>query len=152
MKNLLITSILTTLVGIFISCEKDKGPYIIEKPIVEDTTSTTTPLPPAMDTPTVYTYTISYGTDISPIFQQNCVQACHNQNHPKLDLRPPVSYDQLLTDGTSTPYVNTTTPIQSLLHLHLAGVYTLMPEGGPALSQGKIDSVYTWISQGALNN
>lgn len=154
MRNTIIISALTIIAGFFIACEKDQGPYILTPLVVEDTTTTTPPPPPPppMDTPTVFTYTISYGTDISPMLQQNCVQACHNQNHPKLDLRPQASYNQLLTDGVSAPYVNTTTPIQSLLYLHLAGVYTLMPEGGPALSQGKIDSVYTWISQGALNN
>lgn len=147
------TKIILPLIGLIImtaSCVKDQGPYIIEQayiPPPEDTV-----IIPGPVTPTVYSETIFFSTDISPMLQQNCVQQCHNQQHPKLDLRPQVSYDQLLTLGVSAPYVNTTNPNQSLLYLHLAGVYTLMPEGGPALSQGKIDSVFTWVTQGALNN
>lgn len=133
----------------FYSCIKDSGPYFKVIPIEEVDNSPTISVVPE---PTVYSYTILYGTDIAPMLQQSCVQNCHSPQHPKLDLRPQVSYAQLLTDGFSAPYVNVGTPNQSILYLHLVGLYSLMPQGGPALSQGKIDSVYTWISQGALNN
>lgn len=153
MKKFILVLIIAISYGVLSSCEKDIGPYIAESdstllPI--DTSSN-----PQQDTipdPTIFPYTISYNNHIKQMLAQNCVQACHSPQHPKLDLRPPVSYDQLLTDGFSAPYVNTTSPDQSILYLHLAGIYSLMPQGGPKLSQGKIDSVYTWIAQGAQNN
>jgi hypothetical protein len=140
---------------IIFSCAKDEGPFIKKSitPIPQDTTPTpqdTTPT--TMPEPTVFPYTISFNTDVKPIFPASCVQGCHNPNHPKLDLRPNVAYNQLLTAGVSAPYVNVPMPKQSILYLHLVGVYTLMPKGGPKLSQGKIDTVYTWITQGALDN
>jgi hypothetical protein len=147
MKRTISLIILTVFaLTVFFSCDKDSGPYIIEIPNEEGTNNDTTTTPTVPD-PTVFSYSISYGSDIKPLLQQNCVQSCHNSQHPKLDLRPQVSYDQLLTDGFSAPYVDIINPNQSLLYLHLAGIYTLMPQGGPQLSQGKIDSVYTWISQ-----
>ena len=147
-----IYTVISLLILALYSCEKDSGPYIVELPHEELINNDTNTTGPTIPDPTVFTYTISYDTDIKPIFSQNCVQACHNPQHPKLDLRPNVSYAELLTDGFSAPYVNVATPNQSILYLHLAGIYSLMPQGGPQLSQGKIDSVYTWISQGALNN
>ena len=151
-KVLRLYSLSFSLLIILSSCEKDSGPYIVKMPYEEEITNDTTTTTPTIPSPTVFTYTISYGSDIKPMLSQNCVQSCHNTQHPKLDLRQQVSYDQLLTDGFSAPYVNTVTPNQSILYLHLAGIYTLMPQGGPQFSQGKIDSVYTWITQGALNN
>lgn len=148
MKSATVIIIVLTLFWLN-SCDKDKGPYFIENIYIPQ--DTTTP-PPTVTPPTVFSYSISYNNDIKFMFQESCVQQCHNQQHPKLDLRPQVSYNQLLTDGLNAPYVNTISPEQSSLYLHLAGIYTLMPLNGPALSQGKIDTVYTWISQGALNN
>lgn len=152
MRTILFITLFLLLFSLFFSCEKDSGPYIIEIPKEEKSNNDTIITDPIIPTPTVYPYTISYETHVKPVFQQNCIQACHNPQHPKLDLRPSVSYAQLLTDGFSAPYVNITNPNQSILYLHLAGVYTLMPQGGPKLSQGQIDTVYTWIAQGALNN
>lgn len=134
------------------SCTKDSGPYVIYEEIVNEPINNGGTNQPNIPDPTIYAYTISYNTHVKNMLQQNCVQACHSPQHPKLDLRPQVSYNQLLTDGFSAPYVNSTNPEQSSLYLHLAGVYTLMPQGGPKLSQGKIDTVYTWIAQGTLNN
>lgn len=128
----------------FTSCLSDKGPYIVRPEVVVPVDT--------LPKPTVFPYTISFTTHIRKIFTRNCVMGCHNPSHPKLDLRPPVAYAQLLTDGFSAPYVNPVNPEHSNLYLHLAGVYELMPRGGPKLPQPTIDTVYTWIAQGALNN
>jgi hypothetical protein len=154
MKTILFITLFLLLFSLFFSCEKDSGPYVavLGNPIDTTKIDTNGTGQPTIPDPTIYSYSISYGTHVKPVFQQNCIQACHNPQHPKLDLRPSVSYAQLLTDGFSAPYVNTINPEQSSLYLHLAGVYTLMPQGGPKLSQGQIDTVYTWIAQGALNN
>lgn len=146
-KHVLLSILFLLQLSFFISCDKDSGPYIKIIKNLNDTLDLDT-----IPEPTVYPYSIKFGADIKPIFTGNCVRACHNPSHPKLDLRPPVVYKQLLTDGKSAPYVNIVTPKQSLLYLHLTGIYTLMPKDGPKLSQGKIDSVFTWISQGAIDN
>jgi hypothetical protein len=140
--------------ALFFACAKDEGPFIKKTPSVPVTDT----LPNNNDTvitipePTVYTYSIGFSTHVKPIFQASCIMGCHNSNHPYLDLRPPVAYNELLTTGASAPYVNTGMPKLSVIYKHLVGIYTLMPKGGPKLPQGKIDTVYTWISQGALNN
>lgn len=153
MKSSVTFILASVALMLLFSCTKDSGPYVVYEEITN-----TPPVnnggtnEPTIPDPTIYAYTISFGTHVKPMLQQNCVQACHSPQHPKLDLRPQVSYDQLLIDGFSAPYVDTLNPQQSSLYLHLAGVYTLMPQGGPKLLQGKIDTVYTWIAQGALNN
>lgn len=152
MKNSLF-SFLMGISGVFAilmsSCAKDEGPFVIIDPNIEDTTSHP---PDTIPEPSIFPYLISFNSDVKPIFPAGCIMACHNPNHPKLDLRPPVAYEQLLTAGAGAPYVNVDHPKHSTLYLHLVGVYELMPQGGPKLSQGKIDTVFTWIYQGALNN
>ena len=150
MKNIQIKITSLFAIGVmFFSCAKDEGPFVKYIPPVNDTVPDVQDSIPA---PTAYSYTISFWTDVKPIFTGNCVMMCHNMEHPKLDLRPPVAYDQLLTDGSSAPYVIPMAPAPSNLYLHLNGEYALMPQGGSKLSQGKIDTVYTWIAQGALDN
>ena len=162
MKNN-VTKIINLLVftGVFsliiFSCAKDEGPFVKKTvtpaPKPQDTVPTPNDTTPkTIPEPTVFPYTISFNTDIKPIFPASCVQGCHNPQHPKLDLRPNVAYQQLLIDGFSAPYANVSMPKQSILYLHLVGIYTLMQKDGQKLSQGKIDTVYTWITQGALDN
>ncbi len=130
------------------SCAKDEGPFVRVTPSANNDTTDI----PQIPEPTVFPYTISFTNHVRPLFPASCVQGCHNPSRAKLDLRPSVAYDQLLTDGFSAPYVDTLMPKISVLYKHLTGEYTLMPMGGPKLSQGMIDTVYNWIVQGALNN
>ncbi|MCC6754631.1 MAG: hypothetical protein IT266_11680 [Saprospiraceae bacterium] len=127
------------------SCEKDQGPLILNGHGDHGHSCDTVVDPPAGDT-------LSYNNFIKPMLAKGCVQGCHNPSHPKLDLRPPVSYNQLVADGFNAPYVDPVQPESSLLIRHLRGELLLMPQGGPAWSSEKIDSVLTWIRQGALNN
>lgn len=138
----------------FVSCEKDEGPFVKKTMVVTpvDTTTKQDTIIITIPEPTVYSYSISFGTHVKPVFQASCLMGCHNMNHPYLDLRPPVAYNELLTTGASAPYVNVSMPKQSILYKHLVGIYTLMPKDASKLPQGKIDTIYTWISQGALNN
>lgn len=148
---LLFTGIVS---GVFYACAKDEGPFV-KKTIMVNVPNDSIPNDTIVITipePTVYTYSISFGTNVKPIFQASCIMGCHTTNHPYLDLRPPVAYNELLTTGASAPYVNVSMPKQSILYRHLVGIYTLMPKNGTKLPQGKIDTVYTWIAQGALNN
>ncbi len=149
--------VFTTICIVLFACAKDEGPFvkkITQNPPPNDTVpkNPNDTIPNPIPEPTVFPYTIRFGADIKPLFQASCISGCHNMHHPKLDLRPPVAYNQLLSNGSSAPYVNVSTPKHSILYLHLVGVYTLMPKNGQKLPQGQIDTVFTWISQGALNN
>lgn len=137
-----------------ISCEKDEGPFVKKTIVVTpvDTSGNQDTVIITIPEPTVYTYSISFGSHVKPVFQTSCIMGCHNMNHPYLDLRPPVAYNELLSTGASAPYVNVSMPKQSILYKHLVGIYTLMPKDASKLPQGQIDTIYTWISQGALNN
>lgn len=139
---------------LFVTCTKDEGPFVQKTIVIPpiDTGGNQDTLIISIPEPTVYSYTIGFNTHVKPVFQASCIMGCHNMNHPFLDLRPPVAYNELLTMGTNAPYVNVSAPKQSTLYKHLVGIYTLMPKNGQKLPQGKIDTVYTWISQGALNN
>lgn len=121
------------LVGFFIACNKDKGPYLITNEINVNPTDT-----------------ISYVADVQPIFNTNCTN-CHNASHSKLDLQSAVSYNQLLFTGFSASYVNVSNPPQSKLYLHLTGALAIMPPSG-AIQQSEQDLVLKWIEQGALDN
>lgn len=115
------------------SCEKDSGPYIVN--------------PPTVATPVL----VSYINEIQPIFNDYCI-TCHDEFHPSLNLKTCCSWDQLLNSGASAPYVDTITPINSLLHQRITGtVAPQMPFGTP-LSTSDIDLILKWIEEGARNN
>jgi hypothetical protein len=118
----------------FYSCEKDRGPLLLPPP--EDTTSY-----------------VSFKTNIQPIFDVYCVR-CHNESHPFLDLRPEVSYNELLYDGAHASYVNSPDSVEgTILMLRLRGVtQERMPPEWPYPPDMKIDLVRRWIEQGAENN
>ena len=148
MKNYIISIIIFSLIILIISCAKDKGPLVRK--------TTNAPNKPIdsinIPEPTILPITISFNNHIKPVFKNNCIQGCHNPSHPKLDLRPPVAYNQLLTLGKSAPYVNPAEPKKSILYLHLVGIRHPKPKDKPKLQQAAIDTVYTWIYQGAAND
>jgi hypothetical protein len=148
MKNKVKIFFSVLAIILMISCAKDEGPF------VRVSTSNTNKPNDSIKIiePTVLPFTIRFNDHIKPIFRSNCIQGCHSPSHPKLDLRPPVAYNQLLTLGKSAPYVNPAEPKKSILYLHLVGIRLPMPKDKPKLSQATIDTVYTWISQGAANN
>lgn len=145
-KILLALVFAFSLSQILLSCAKDEGPFLKTTNNNNNNNQDTIP------EPTVFKDTMSFKTNIVPIFKSNCIQGCHNPTHPKLDLRPQVAYTQLLTAGKSAPYVNVTAPKQSIIYNHLVGIFLPMPKDKPKLQQAQIDSIYTWISQGAINN
>lgn len=93
---------------------------------------------------------LSYGTDIQPIFNSNCI-ACHSESHPKLSLLSEVSYLELTVTGFSAPYIDTVTPTNSKLYKHLTGELLLMPTSGK-LPDHQINKIVKWIQQGANDN
>ncbi|MCX6290464.1 MAG: hypothetical protein NT126_01715 [Bacteroidetes bacterium] len=142
LKNLLIRPGMVALFFMLIisSCEKDKGPMIV-KPASQ----------PAPDDP----FKIHYQQDIQPLFDENCI-ICHNLYHPYLDLRAEVSWNNLWhanPHGIHAPYVDTINPNNSNLIRHLKGNgYPLMPLNAPAFKPGRIDTIVTWMLEGARNN
>jgi hypothetical protein len=132
-----ITTPVLLIMGLFLfmnSCTKDSGPLIINPPPVPGDTM------------------ISYSAVIQPFLDLHCVR-CHNQSHPFLDLREEVSYDQLLFSGRMAPYVDTIDTENSSFIGRLRGVeFPIMPPDGGAISESTIDTIATWMLQGARNN
>lgn len=119
--------------ALMLACTKDKGPFNTAEEVLlspEDT--------------------VSYAVHVQPIFDVSCTN-CHNATHAKLDLLPAVSYNQLLFNGFSAPYVDTSNAPQSKLYKHLTGVLSIMPPQG-AIQQSEQDLILKWIEQGALDN
>ncbi|MDB5282716.1 MAG: hypothetical protein JWO06_1791 [Bacteroidota bacterium] len=99
--------------------------------------------------------TISFKTDIIPIFQANCaIPGCHTGPYPtgSLTLDSAVAYTQ--ATAVMTGYVKPGNPNGSILYLQLiAGGNPVMPPA-PALPLDACTSskISCWIQQGALNN
>lgn len=164
LKDIIVIAFaIPAVVFLSISCEKDKGPFIIKPANIPiqptdtnknptDTTDTTPP-PPVIPEPTSLSYTVSFESEIKPIIKANCMgQGCHNPMHPSLDLRLQVAYNQLLFDGKNAPYVDTLEPKKSIIYLHLVGIRLPMPKDRDKLQQSDIDIIYSWIAQGAKKN
>ncbi|MBW8049120.1 MAG: hypothetical protein FVQ77_02030 [Cytophagales bacterium] len=134
MKNLIKYMISMAIISVLIygtSCTKDVGPIIIE--------------PSGNNGPPV-----SFANDIQPIFNQDCT-GCHDDTHPKLDLREGFAYGQLLIGGASAPYVDTLNAEQSLLYQRVTSPSNPMPPSG-ALQNFQAQKILKWIEQGAKNN
>lgn len=101
--------------------------------------------------------TVSFADDIQPIFDANCI-GCHGDNgNAGLDLRPGLSYTNLVlfpASESSLMRVDPGRPMQSWLYLKLTGrqdVGSEMPPGSP-LDADTTELVRTWIEEGALDN
>lgn len=122
-----------------ISCTKDIGPY----------------------EPEVVLTTVSFSTDIQPIFDTNCI-SCHNtannQFYAYLDLSNGVSYADLV-NVTSNGYapnkrVVTGDAAASVLWGKVNNSLAFgsnMPLGGE-LSSAEKELIRVWINEGALDN
>ena len=138
-QNFSINSNLFLILGLMIvmsliNCTKDQGPLIIKPPPVPGDTL------------------MSYERDIQPFFDLHCVR-CHNELHPSLDLRSGFSYNEILFDARFAPLVDTLVPENSILIGRLRGIeYSIMPPDGELIREGEIDSISTWMLQGARNN
>ena len=92
--------------------------------------------------------TVSFSLDIQPLFQTECI-TCHG-SAGGLDVQ---TYSALLAGGNSGAVVIAGDPDNSFLVQHLEGTRTpQMPLSRPPLSQPQIDTIRTWIAEGALDN
>jgi len=96
------------------------------------------------------TKTVSFKTDIVPIFNKSCsVAGCHNSGGRAPDLSADKAYNSLLNGK----YLDTGSPDQSSLYLFLTGKKTpQMPLGASSNPSSINQLVLAWIQQGAKNN
>jgi hypothetical protein len=95
--------------------------------------------------------TVSFSSDLVPIFQVDCLR-CHGAGMAGgLDL---LTHQGLMQGGQSGAVVVPFDPDNSLIISRLDGtVAPQMPRDGPPyLTQPEIDRVAQWIREGALNN
>lgn len=122
MKKLYILIAIPTFI---FACKKDKA----EDPDQKDTAPETCA-------------TISYSTDIQPIFNGSCSSAsCHGGGSPADGID--------LTNHAGASAVNSDRLLGSIKHE--AG-YENMPQIGAKLSDANIQKIECWIEQGKLNN
>ena len=88
---------------------------------------------------------VSFSGDLQPIFDRSCnTSGCHDGAHSP-NLKPEVSYNELLNGG----FVNTTIPEQSTIYTVLQ-TGSMPPTG--KLPPDEIKKVLDWIKLGAPNN
>lgn len=140
-RSLFIGLILLNLL-IYSSCNKDTGPFILERPEIISPKDTT-----------------SYSLVIQPIFDSTCV-SCHNADHyTGLDLSKYKSYAMLVkveSINYSPVYrVQPFKPDSSVLWHKIINddIYgTVMPANGDMLNVDQIKKIKKWIVEGAKNN
>ena len=116
------------------------------------------------------TETVSFAGDVQPIFSASCASmGCHDgvggTGRPggpggggvDLDLTPGNAFASLLNSMTNCgPVVAPGDPAGSVLIGKLTGselcMGTQMPKGDPPLAENLIDTIATWICQGAADN
>lgn len=92
--------------------------------------------------------TTSFALDVLPLFQSDCI-TCHG-SAGGLDVQ---SYAGVIAGGDSGAAVIAGDADNSILIQHLEGTRTpQMPLDLPPLSQPQIDTIRTWIDEGALDN
>lgn len=114
-------------------------------------------------TPVENTVTVSFSTDVQPIFDSSCMASCHTSGGAAafLPLSSDVSYGNLVdqpatrTTGGGTLVVPGS-PSDSVLYQRITQSGTVngnspMPPSG-MLGSSDIEKVSTWINEGALNN
>jgi len=91
--------------------------------------------------------TISYVTQIAPIFNEKC-EVCHRSS-AALGGFSVSTYADVLKGGRSGSVVMAGRADASTLMDYLTGRRTLMPKGGPALPSDQIALIRQWIAEGA---
>ncbi len=100
---------------------------------------------PEKTTPVDTTATISFASQIQPIFTENCI-LCHKTGNLTPDLTSGNAYNQI----NSSKYINTASPAQSLLYRRITsgGGFT----GHKTVTSAQAALILAWIQQGAKNN
>jgi hypothetical protein len=120
--------------------------------------------PPSTKPSTVDRVTpVGFKRDVLPLLQTSCV-ACHQRSVPSgaLSLEPVDAYASLVGIGSSQiamMRVAPRAPDKSYLMYKLLGTHAsvlgsgnMMPIGQPPLMESELETIRTWIAQGAKNN
>jgi hypothetical protein len=128
LKNLLVLTGILVMVIYFSSCEQYT--YLVESE-----------LPPVDTTGNDSTKFVSFSNSIQPIFTDKCI-GCHKP--PKIpDLREGYSHASLTTNGLVELPAETSVLYKTI---------TELSSHKSMCTKAEKDSVYVWISQGALDN
>lgn len=91
---------------------------------------------------------VSFHQDVLPILTQNCVKCHGGEGGLYLD-----NYDHVMAGGSSGAVVIPGKPDQSELVERIEGVaQPRMPLDAPALPSNEINTIVTWVEEGAPNN
>jgi len=103
-----------------------------------------------IDNSPAVTKTVSFKTDLIPIFDKSCNMAgCHNTGGKQPDLTTDKAYASL----TIGNYLNLASPDQSVVYLYLVGKKTPQMPLGAANNPSNLNNLMlAWIQQGAKNN
>jgi mono/diheme cytochrome c family protein len=91
--------------------------------------------------------TVSFSADVLPIFGQYC-QRCHGATGASAGVNLS-SYDSVMTGSRRTIVVPGNSGSSTLVQVIRTG---RMPQGGPKLSDAEIQTIATWIDEGAPDN
>lgn len=89
-------------------------------------------------------FTVSYKTDIQPIWNTYCIE-CHYEGSETPALTADISYEQLVPAQITTYNVK-----QSRVYTQVNS--GAMPDGKPRIPQELIDLILTWLEEGYNNN
>lgn len=94
--------------------------------------------------------TISFSSDIVPIFEKSCNgSGCHATGAKAPDLTQAKAFAALNSGG----YLNTSNPVKSKLYLSLTGKSGMVMPIGSANNPSNLNNlVLAWLTQGAKNN
>jgi hypothetical protein len=99
---------------------------------------------------------LSYKRDVQPILAANCYE-CHSAGKPGtaatgFDM---TTYEGLMKGGKFGPFVRPGDPLSSTLNMVVEGrtdPSIRMPHNGKKLADRDIETLRTWVAQGAKNN
>ncbi len=111
----------------------------------------TTVIIPKSATAVVITKTVSFKTDLVPLFKSSCaLSGCHVTGAHTPDLEAEDAYNALMNGN----FIDKATPADSKVYERLTGKLTPgMPLNAPGSDPGNINELLlAWIKQGAKNN
>lgn len=91
--------------------------------------------------------TVSFATDIVPIFEAKCV-ACHKMGGVKPN--PDLTASKAYSDIATAKYINVDAPEESHLYVHIYSNTSAHTQKKFTAAEAQL--VLTWITEGAQNN
>lgn len=93
---------------------------------------------------------LTWNDYVGPLFQQNCGSSTCHGSTPGQNGFSILSYAAVLAGGNGGPGIVPNDTAASIAYQRLTGaIMPQMPAGGPAFSAARLDSIATWIMNGA---